>query len=119
MSDENMNAEQVSVFEFATLNEKVNGVVRIMERIEATLIAQQATRDEQARMLAVHAWIWKIVGTVMVLSFGMVLSMGAWAYNQLQDFKKHDNDLERRILILEYQAKGPAALNDMLKDDRG
>jgi uncharacterized lipoprotein YddW (UPF0748 family) len=106
----NQSTEIISPSAFARLDERVTGMVKIMEEIKTMLVAQAAVRDEHAKVLAVHAWIWKLTGTVLLASIGVI----AWGWNELELLKKHDNEMERRLLILEYRVTGSAPLNNLI-----
>ncbi|RYH19380.1 MAG: hypothetical protein EON54_27140 [Alcaligenaceae bacterium] len=52
--------------------------------------------------IKVHAWTWKLVGTVAVAS----LSLVGWVFGELRTLNSQDNRHENRISILEFIVGG-------------
>lgn len=50
----------------------------------------------------VHAWTWKLVGSVAMSSLALV----GWAYTELRSLQSQDNRHENRIAILEFIVGG-------------
>lgn len=81
---------------------------RLEEQNEKTLAAVEAQASlavAHSTAIGKHAFIWKICGTLALLSTGLV----GFGYSKIEAFQKYDVELERRVLVLEYQMQAVGA----------
>lgn len=62
--------------------------------------AQSKQIATHANTLNIHAFIWKLIGSGALASFGLL----SWGYSTLQTLHGEDNKTDRRLIVLEYAA---------------
>ena len=97
--DETVSELKTAVIDMRTLNTKLDALA---EKISETLerqSEQQKTLDAHSAKLVEHATIWKITGSIVVIS----LSLVAWFYTSLVNLQEYDRQLDRRMMCIEIE----------------
>jgi hypothetical protein len=95
-------AQQVAVFQerLAQLGESLRRTNDTSDQTEERLEDGLRRVEVLQQSVTVHAWAWKLFGTVAVLSLGLV----TWTFKQLQD---NSRDLLRHELIIQQLQQRP------------
>lgn len=93
-------AQQLAVFQerMLSMGESLRRMNDTCDQTEERLEQEMRRAEKLQRDLSVHAWAWRLFGTVAVLSLGLV----SWTFAQLQD---HTKDLVRHDLLIQQNTK--------------
>lgn len=99
-NQQSQSAQQLAVFQ-ERLGQATDGQMRanVLAKGHSTRLDEQLKRiDEIAQKVTVHAWSWKLFGTVAVLS----LSLVGWTFSELQRLNTTISEQKQEVKMLNF-----------------
>lgn len=103
-------AQNQHIQQFVIVQKDITILDAKTDRLFKAISAQSDILTAHSSKLQTHATIWRICGAVLMACSGLI----GWGYSTVQALQTNDNQIDRRIMSLEYQIRNPnqGATND-------
>lgn len=105
-----ITAQSASIANFQVLQRDLQILEEQNKTTLAAIEAQALLTSAHSKVIERHSTVSRICAVAVMACLGLV----GWGYNQIKKFEDADNELDRRVLIMEYEAKGLNAVKDRL-----